>query len=90
MIVGLGGTGKSEICLKYAETHRCLHSSKQDAQTYWGVFWLDARTTSSAEQSFTEVGRQCGLAEQKKENVMSYLARVQYRWLLIIDNADDL
>ncbi|KAL2044651.1 hypothetical protein N7G274_002425 [Stereocaulon virgatum] len=79
-ITGVGGTGKSEVCLKFAEDHR---------DEYWGVFWLNAGSIATAEQGYMDLGRRCGVAEPSLENVKSWLACTSQRWLLIIDNADD-
>lgn len=42
-IVGLGGTGKSQLALKYAETHK---------ERYDPILWIDATNTMTALSSF--------------------------------------
>ncbi|KAI9669728.1 MAG: hypothetical protein M1831_007424 [Alyxoria varia] len=79
VIKGIGGTGKSEVCLKFAEDHR---------DEYWGVFWLDAGTVSTAKQGIINIGQRCGRAEQNVASIKSWLASQTNRWLIIIDNAD--
>ncbi|KAL8722147.1 MAG: hypothetical protein Q9181_007550 [Wetmoreana brouardii] len=80
VISGIGGTGKSEVCLKFAEDHR---------DEYWGVLWLDARNNATAEQGLVDIGRRCGVPEPSVANVKSWLACKDRRWLLVIDNADN-
>ena len=53
------------------------------------MFWLDATSIDIAKQRYTDIGRQCGIAEPSIDNVKSWLAYNEKRWLLIIDNADN-
>ncbi|KAL8408377.1 hypothetical protein RB594_006983 [Gaeumannomyces avenae] len=81
---GLGGEGKSELSLQVANQMR---------QVFWGVFWIDVASTSSAVSSFEVVAAELGLQESddRVEQVKGHLAKVGCRrnWLLILDNADD-
>ncbi|KAK5202699.1 hypothetical protein LTR47_011671 [Exophiala xenobiotica] len=79
VIFGLGGSGKTQICLKYVQAQR---------ERYWGIFWVDASTEESIQQSFMQLA----LLLQVEENVNSVkrrLAHVSEAWLLVLDNADD-
>lgn len=80
VIIGIGGTGKSEVCAKFANDHE---------DEYLGVFWLDGSNVSTAEQGIIDIGRQCGITEPNTTTVKSWLACRSQRWLLIIDNADN-
>ncbi|MCJ1425649.1 hypothetical protein MMC29_003549, partial [Sticta canariensis] len=80
VIIGIGGTGKSEACLKFAEDHQ---------NKYWGVFWLDASSIATAEKGYIDIGRQCNVPEPNVSNVKLWLAGNRQPWLLIIDNADN-
>ncbi|KAF7504364.1 hypothetical protein GJ744_002421 [Endocarpon pusillum] len=80
VIVGMGGIGKSEICLKVAENVR---------ESFWGVFWIDVSSTANAERGYTDIGRMCGLPEPTQQEVRTWLAAAKHKWLLILDNADD-
>ncbi|KAK0127802.1 hypothetical protein ONS96_007307 [Cadophora gregata f. sp. sojae] len=75
---GMGGSGKTQICLKFAEDHR---------KRFWGVFWIDASTNETAQASFLIIARKCKQIESI-EAVKSWIA-AHSNWLLIIDNADD-
>jgi tetratricopeptide (TPR) repeat protein len=55
---------------------------------FWGIFWVDASSSETAERSFFEVARTCGVKEDLQQ-VKTYLSNVEDPWLLIIDNADD-
>ncbi|KAF6223218.1 hypothetical protein HO133_000060 [Letharia lupina] len=80
VIVGYGGIGKSEVCLKFANDHR---------QHFWGVFWIDASSEETAKQSFIDIGKLCGGKAETFEQVKTWLANICYSWILIIDNADN-
>ena len=54
------------------------------------MFWLDGTSKGTADQGYIEIGRKCGKFQLKVEDVKSWLACNSQRWLLIIDNADDL
>ncbi|KAJ9496115.1 hypothetical protein H2202_008361 [Exophiala xenobiotica] len=79
VLFGLGGSGKTQICLKYVQDQR---------ERYWGIFWVDASTDDSIKRSFTQLAR----ILQVDENVdcmKRTLANSVQAWLLIFDNADD-
>jgi tetratricopeptide (TPR) repeat protein len=87
-IEGLGGIGKTQIALEAAfrihETHDC------------GVFWVPAVDAITFENAYREIGRQLqikGIDEDKadvKLLVKTTLSQSTHKWLLIIDNADDI
>ncbi|KAH7380186.1 hypothetical protein BKA66DRAFT_420258 [Pyrenochaeta sp. MPI-SDFR-AT-0127] len=81
VITGIGGMGKSEVCLKIADLMR---------EAFWGVFWVDVDTESTAKNGFVTVARALGFfsAESVDESLRA-LASTKRRWLLILDNADD-
>ncbi|KAH0556587.1 hypothetical protein GP486_005564 [Trichoglossum hirsutum] len=79
VLYGLGGAGKTQTCLKFAQDYR---------EKFWGIFWVDASGSETAERSFLEVARACGIEEDFLV-VKRYLSNIAFPWLLIIDNADD-
>lgn len=79
VIYGLGGSGKSELALKYAE---------EQHQNFWGVFFVDASTRKSASASYSEIAK-IGGVEPNEKAAKNWLATRVLSWLLIIDNADD-
>ncbi|KFY02433.1 hypothetical protein O988_02162 [Pseudogymnoascus sp. VKM F-3808] len=80
VITGLGGMGKTEICLQLANTLR---------EEFWGVFWVDVDTESTAKKDFISAVAALGSSAESIDDARQLLANTKYRWLLILDNADD-
>ena len=79
VIYGLGGAGKTQFCLRYAEDNK---------PRYWGVFWIDASSEEKAETDFASLGLQMGKGATFTAG-MYWLSQCMKPWLLVIDNADD-
>jgi len=79
VIYGLGGAGKTQFCLRYAEDNK---------SRYWGVFWIDASSEENAENSYSSLGQQMGKGATFSGG-MHWLSQCTKPWLLVIDNADD-
>ncbi|CAG8083748.1 unnamed protein product [Penicillium salamii] len=104
VLYGLGGSGKTQFCLKFASDNRdkydLLPHPKQIAWShyvenahtfifsFWGVFWVDASSPKAAEQAFAGLAR-IGKVEEKLESGLYWLSTQDMPWLLVIDNADD-
>jgi tetratricopeptide (TPR) repeat protein len=89
-IAGLGGVGKTQIALEV--TFRIHEESPKCS-----IFWISATSTTSFEKGFCEIGQALeipGINEDKadvKLLVKTFLSRESVgKWLLIIDNADDM
>ena len=89
-IAGLGGVGKTQIALEAA-------FRIQKASPDCSVFWVSATSAASFEKGFHDIGQAlqiCGINEDKadiKSLVKAFLSQeIAGRWLLIIDNADDV
>jgi len=80
VITGIGGQGKSEICLKVANDMR---------QHFWGVFWVDVSSTTVAENTFRDIAKRVHASAAAFEEARQALANITRPWLLILDNADD-
>ncbi|KAH8657048.1 hypothetical protein BGZ60DRAFT_416641 [Tricladium varicosporioides] len=78
VLYGLGGSGKTQICLKFAQDHK---------DRFTGIFWIDASSKETAEEGFLQIAGVCRL-EMRVDSVKKWLS-LQDHWLLIIDNADD-
>ncbi|KAF8532807.1 acyl transferase/acyl hydrolase/lysophospholipase, partial [Trichophaea hybrida] len=80
VLYGLGGSGKTQICLTFCEQHktRCI----------LGSVWIDATSEETAEQSFREISESLKI-DKTAETVKQHLAISQNQWLLIFDNADN-
>jgi tetratricopeptide (TPR) repeat protein len=94
-VVGLGGTGKTQLVLHYIEEHEAEYDT---------VLWIDVSTEETARSSYERCCRVLGLAvEASSDNkllqdapcvqaVLTWL-RAQsddQKWLVVTDNADDL
>ncbi|KAI4194798.1 MAG: hypothetical protein LQ350_007568, partial [Teloschistes chrysophthalmus] len=79
VIHGLGGSGKTQVCLKFVEDHR---------EKFWGIFWIDASSVESLERGYLQVAEACGL-EARVSVVRRWLSNAAEPWALILDNADD-
>ncbi|KAJ5173639.1 uncharacterized protein N7500_001570 [Penicillium coprophilum] len=88
-LYGMGGAGKTQIALRYANSSR----EKFDA-----IFWVSADNLVTIGQSFREIARTLKLIQVDTETddhtvmlkVKQWLSSTNTRWLLIYDNADDL
>lgn len=57
-IIGMGGVGKSELALRYFDTH--LHSL--DA-----VFWVAANTREQLSEGYTRIAKEVGLVGEERQ-----------------------
>ncbi|PMD38716.1 HET-domain-containing protein [Hyaloscypha variabilis F] len=80
VITGLGGQGKSEICLQIANQMRA---------EFWGVFWVDVDKASTAKSEFINIATQLNHSAKSVADALQVLANTKQTWLLILDNADD-
>ncbi|KAG9251387.1 uncharacterized protein F5Z01DRAFT_278372 [Emericellopsis atlantica] len=85
VVHGIGGSGKTQFCCKFAEENR---------DSFWGVFYIDGSSKAQLEQTFGRIGRLAGLDKSTANELsmnaaLHWLSTEQRRWLLIIDNADD-
>ena len=94
-VTGVRGTGKTELVLRYIQDHE---------EEYNPILWLDARREETARLSYERCYGELGLSGgavtigerlQDVPSVQAVLAwlrngTVGKRWLVIVDNADDL
>jgi hypothetical protein len=94
-VVGLGGTGKTQLVLHHIEEHEA---------EYDAILWIDVRTEETARSSFERCCRVIGLpVEASADNkslqdvpcVQAVLTWLRTRtdrkkWLTILDNADQV
>ncbi|KAI2618459.1 hypothetical protein GGR54DRAFT_156526 [Hypoxylon sp. NC1633] len=95
-IYGLGGTGKSQLALKYAESYKSRYNP---------ILWIDATDEDTTRSSFQRCARALGLPQDQTEKQSAALAdasvvqavlrwlkgrtSAEDEWLVVIDNADD-
>ncbi|RFU80475.1 kinesin light chain 1 [Trichoderma arundinaceum] len=82
IITGIGGQGKSEVCVNVAHKLR---------NKFWGVFWVDVATEATTARGFTRIARALGSDAKEVDDICMLLANwpADQNWLLILDNADD-
>ncbi|ERF72430.1 hypothetical protein EPUS_06059 [Endocarpon pusillum Z07020] len=92
-VSGLGGMGKTQLCIHYAKLHR---------ETYSSIFWLSAKDESTlkagivnlvmrvADGSSSPCASHLGNQDEDVKWFLSWLSKSENsRWLLIFDNYDD-
>ncbi|KAG8532764.1 uncharacterized protein KY384_002642 [Bacidia gigantensis] len=79
VLYGLGGSGKTQFCLKFVHDHR---------QRFWAIFWLDASRIENAERDLSQIGKLGGLGDTHQAGLY-WLTGLSLPWLLVLDNADD-
>jgi hypothetical protein len=98
VITGIGGIGKSEVCLRIADLLReeCVAASPcwmlvrlLTTNSFWGVFWVDVGSPSTAKNGFLATAKALGSSAESVEESLQALANTKERWLLVLDNADD-
>ena len=81
---GLGGAGKSQLALAYAEKHK---------DRYNPILWIDATNEEAVQSSFRRCAAELGLPEERAEKPESVLTdgvvQAVLRWLRARTEADD-
>jgi nucleoside-triphosphatase THEP1 len=89
-ITGLGGIGKTQIALELTNRVKADHPT-------FSVFWVPATTVENFEQAYLGIGRLLeipGITDKNadvKVLVKEHLSQESTgKWLLVVDNADDI
>ncbi|KIX02258.1 uncharacterized protein Z518_08197 [Rhinocladiella mackenziei CBS 650.93] len=77
-IYGLGGSGKTEFCCKFAQ---------ENQNRLWAVFWIDASSPDRVRQTYSAIAKE-GKRDPNERAAKAWLASSERPWLLIIDGAD--
>ena len=84
LLWGIGGIGKTQICLKFIEeiSGRLSH-----------VFWVDASSVESITMSLRGISSisaaQASCLDDSVESVIQWISSIQEEWLIVFDNADN-
>ncbi|MFJ8996713.1 tetratricopeptide repeat protein, partial [Streptomyces sp. NPDC102279] len=87
VVCGMGGCGKTALAVEVAASW---------VRAGWRVWWVDGQRSASLEAGMRAVARHAGASEEELRNgdtadvVWAYLERLRERWLLVVDNADDV
>ncbi|KAH7339766.1 acyl transferase/acyl hydrolase/lysophospholipase, partial [Rhizoctonia solani] len=83
---GLGGAGKTQLALKFAQMHRS--KLKKRCSRFSEVLYIDATSASTIEADLANLA---ALKKAGKDylSAIEWLAGCQQSWLLILNNADD-
>ncbi|KAF8147385.1 hypothetical protein B0H34DRAFT_860108 [Crassisporium funariophilum] len=76
LLHGMGGIGKTQICLRFAEEMSDLIPQ---------VFWVDASSTDTIILSLKVIS---GDADSSAPSTLQRIAALENEWLLVFDNAD--
>ncbi|KAJ7213433.1 P-loop containing nucleoside triphosphate hydrolase protein [Mycena pura] len=82
VLYGLGGSGKTQIALKFIEQHKAHFTHK---------FFVDASSPETVTNNFKMITSMLNIPEETVDGAMSWLASksASEEWLLLFDNADD-
>ncbi|KAJ6143763.1 hypothetical protein N7471_003216 [Penicillium samsonianum] len=85
---GLGGSGKTQVALEFA------WRQSEDKKGACSVFWVHADTQATFAQDYKDIAGKLGLPDdldgEKLLTAVRDCIESQPRWLLVLDNADDL
>ncbi len=86
-ITGLGGVGKTQVALELAY---CVRDTEPDCS----IFWIACTSYEAVEQACMDIAQMVGIqdvvATKVKEHIKTYFSQINAKWLLIVDNADDM
>ncbi|CZR68764.1 uncharacterized protein PAC_18663 [Phialocephala subalpina] len=81
VIRGMGGSGKSEVCLKFAYENR---------ENFWGIFWIDASDEGSIKRGVADAAKRASNGvDVAYADAKLWFENLNKSWLLILDNADN-
>ncbi|KAK6525806.1 hypothetical protein TWF281_010849 [Arthrobotrys megalospora] len=79
LLYGLAGSGKTQICLRFAEQ-------------FQKIFWVDASNRETLEQSFQDIAHDQAARQDhvgnSRSSVLLWLSQAKFEWLIVLDNAD--
>ncbi|KAF4546132.1 putative kinesin, partial [Lasiodiplodia theobromae] len=84
LLYGMGGAGKTQISLKFAE---------RNIQRFKHIFWIDGSSAATVEQCFKDIAAEncpdVSSAEASAQSAFLWLGRLTEEWLLLFDNVED-
>ncbi|KIK04959.1 hypothetical protein K443DRAFT_39747, partial [Laccaria amethystina LaAM-08-1] len=80
LLYGMGGIGKTQICLKFVEGM---------SDSFSQVFWVDASSSGTIVQALKGICQFCGL-DGSPESALCWIGSLKENYIMIFDNADIL
>jgi tetratricopeptide (TPR) repeat protein len=100
---GMGGIGKTQICLKFSEdmSDRLVHvlslfrHGSQPSFRFSHIFWVDASSADTISQCLKGIcslpaAQSSGLVNVSSESALAWMGSLQNEFLMVLDNADSL
>ncbi|KAG9128366.1 hypothetical protein FRC07_000040 [Ceratobasidium sp. 392] len=80
VLYGLGGAGKTQLALRFAEMHK---------DRYRYIFYIDATSTTTIETDLKSIALE-KKAGDNPSDALNWLAQQSEQWLVVYNNADDI
>ncbi|KAF8529586.1 hypothetical protein BU17DRAFT_79596 [Hysterangium stoloniferum] len=92
LLYGMGGVGKTQICLKFIE--ELVSNDCRVLSHFWRIFWIDGTNAETLINGLSSIAddpeaKSKGI-EKSREAVLSWLAATNKKCLIIFDNADGM
>ena len=102
LLYGMGGIGKTQICLKFVEVmgdrYVCLiywlFKSLRSISRFSHIFWIDASSEDTITLSLKglcfhpDAEAAVSLSSVSSQSALAWISSLQSEWLLVFDNAD--
>jgi tetratricopeptide (TPR) repeat protein len=102
LLYGIGGIGKTQICLKFVEEMAdryllliyWLLKSLKSISRFFHVFWIDASSEDTITLSLKglcfhpDAKAAISLSSVSSQSALAWISSLQTEWLLVFDNAD--
>ncbi|KAF8992274.1 P-loop containing nucleoside triphosphate hydrolase protein [Cyathus striatus] len=84
LLHGMGGIGKTQICLKFKD---------EISEYYSHIFWIDSTSEETIDQSLKDIYKVNNMAmtsgvSYSADMTMLWISSLEEKWLMIFDNAD--
>ncbi|KAF8313376.1 hypothetical protein F5887DRAFT_510793, partial [Amanita rubescens] len=85
LLFGMGGIGKTQICLKFIE---------QTQDWFSDIFWIDSSSDSTIDLTLKQIAKAKGLGSGgsggslSSESALHWINGLRSNWLMVFDNAD--
>ncbi|KAF8523906.1 hypothetical protein BU17DRAFT_85349 [Hysterangium stoloniferum] len=92
LLYGMGGVGKTQICLKFIE--ELISNDCRVSSHFWRIFWIDGTNTETLTNGFSSIAddpeaKSKGI-EKSPEGVLRWLTAIQNKCLIIFDNVNGM